>query len=58
MTGPPLRNIGSKYDSIIILNYITGDKSLIESIDYNSSCLDFPHLTKKEIFDLISYTDN
>lgn len=56
MSGPALRNIGQKYDSIVIVRYLKGNKSLIPKKDYNTDCVNFMNLTDIEIYKIIDYT--
>lgn len=58
MTGPTLRDIRKKYGSMTIRDYLRGDKSKIESKDYNMSCLIFRTLSDEDISNIISYTDS
>ena len=57
MTGPALRGVAKKYDSIIVQDYLRLDKKLIESKGYNQSCVSFPQLSDGDIRNLISYTN-
>lgn len=56
MTGPALRGMAKAYDTIILTNYIRGNKSLIEGKNFNNTCVNFPNLTEQEILYLIQYT--
>lgn len=56
MTGPALRDIAQKYDTITIQEYLRGRKTIIKSKGYNSSCLIFRTLTDKDISNILSYT--
>lgn len=58
MTGPALRNVGKKYDSITIINFIHGKETQIQNEDYDMKCMAFPHLTSQEITDIIKYTSH
>ena len=57
MTGPALRSITQKYDSINLVNYIQGKKHNIEHKGYNANCINFPQLTDEDISNLLSYTN-
>lgn len=57
MTGPALRGIAQKYDSINLVNYIRGLKHDIKPKDYGSNCVNFPQLTDEDISNLLSYTN-
>lgn len=56
MTGPALRGIAKKYDSLTIQNYLRDDKTLIKTKDYNNSCVYFPQLTNADIGKILAYT--
>ena len=56
MTGPALREMGQKYDTLTIMKFLHGDKTLIKSKGYNISCVHFPQLTEADISNIIKYT--
>jgi len=57
MTGPALRNVAQKYDSITILKFLHGEKTEIMNEDYGMTCVNFPQLTQEDISSLLSYTN-
>ena len=57
MTGPALKNIAQKYDSITILKFLHGEKTEIMNEDYGMTCVNFPQLTQEDISSLLSYTN-
>ncbi|WP_111683118.1 c-type cytochrome [Winogradskyella tangerina] len=57
MTGPALKDMGKSYDTLTIVKYLHGDKSLIESKNYDYTCPRFPQLTREDIANIIKYTD-
>ena len=57
MTGPPLRGIAEKYDSVAIQKYLRVDKTTIDSKGFNETCVYFPQLTDIDIRDLLAYTN-
>lgn len=56
MTGPALREIGKKYDTLTIIKFLHGNKTLIKSKGYNNVCVNFPYLTHEEVSNLLKYT--
>ncbi|WP_138432442.1 c-type cytochrome [Winogradskyella algicola] len=56
MTGPALREIGKKYDTLTIIKFLHGNKTLIKSKGYNNVCVNFPNLTYEEASNLLKYT--
>ena len=56
MTGPALRAIGQKYDTLTIMKFLQGDKTVIESKGYEYTCNRFPQLTEVDISNIIKYT--
>jgi hypothetical protein len=56
MTGPALREIGNKYDTLTIIKFLHGNKTLIKSKGYNNVCVNFPNLTYEEVSNLLKYT--
>lgn len=57
MTGPALRGIAQKYDSINLSNYIQGKNHTIEDKGYGLDCTNFPQLTKEDIANILAYTN-
>lgn len=58
MTGPALRNISQKCDSITLYKHIKGlPNTILKSTNYNMSCMPFPELTSEEISYLLEYTN-
>ena len=57
MTGPALRGIAQKYDSITVQNYLRKDKTLIKTKGYDNVCIYFPQLTNEDISNILSYTN-
>ena len=58
MTGPALRNISNKYDSITLYNYIQGKPT--KSLNRTTSgftCTIFPQLTPEDISNVLKYTN-
>ena len=53
MTGPALRNIGQKCDTITITNFLHSAKTLIESKGYETSYMYFPKLTVTDISNIL-----
>jgi cytochrome c553 len=58
MTGPALKDVGKKYDSITIVKYLHGKKSLITEKGYNNDCMVFKNLKKEDIFKILEYTNH
>ncbi|MEO1030155.1 MAG: cytochrome c [Bacteroidota bacterium] len=58
MTGPALKDLGKIYDTLTIVKFLHGDKSVIETKGFNSSCMSFPQLNAVDISKIIKYTDN
>ena len=56
MTGPALKNMGKKYDTLTIAKFLQGDKTIIKSKGYNISCMRFPQLTTADVSKIIKYT--
>jgi cytochrome c551/c552 len=55
--GPALDGISKKYDSITLIKYIKGEKTLIEKKGFQNKCMDFSNLSENEILDLLNYTN-
>ncbi|WP_299337983.1 cytochrome c [uncultured Psychroserpens sp.] len=56
MTGPALRHIGKRYDSISIIKHVNG-KQKIKSKGFNHFCVSFPSLSDEDINNILKYTD-
>lgn len=57
MIGPALRGIAKKYDSLVILKFLHGEKTKITNEGYDYKCINFPELTDQDISNLLSYTN-
>ena len=58
MTGPALRSISKKYDSLTITKFLRGEQTEIVNEDYDYKCVNFPQLTDEDISNILAYTDN
>lgn len=58
MTGPALRHLSEKYDSITLYKYIQGKPTkLLNRTNSTFTCTFFPQLTQQDIANLIEYTN-
>jgi cytochrome c553 len=58
MTGPALRDIAQKYDSITLYNYIQGKSTkLLNRKTSGFTCVVFPQLTPEDISNILKYTN-
>ena len=57
MTGPALRGVYKKYDSITILKFLHGEQTIIVNEDYENTCIIFPQLTNEDIMHILAYTN-
>ena len=57
MTGPALRGVSQKYDTLTITKFLYGEKTEIVNNDYQNKCINFPQLTTEDISHLLSYTN-
>ncbi len=58
MTGPALRNMTQKYDTITLQHYIQGKSTkTLNRTTSNFPCVVFPQLTSKDITNLLKYTN-
>ncbi|WP_299272361.1 cytochrome c [uncultured Psychroserpens sp.] len=58
MTGPALKDVGKKYDSLTIIKFLHGEKTAIINKDYDNNCMVFKNLTNEDILDILKYTDH